>query len=191
MGNPLTAKLLVCSKYICMNLICQKWRWNPLGVNCSENANVSSKLVRLCRLGVICYRVSMPFKVELQVFDAIVASHLQICFENLRLCHNSSLSSRGDPTGGPFDEYTWAGEEPTWILSHGKQRLQHRKYVGEAYFKDDKWINSKTVRMAHIFQKPLGALQMLTALVMLHCPSKGHPQEIALAMVWKWPNRLR
>lgn len=80
------------------------------------------------------------------------------------------------------------------MITHGRARSPHEyylmeskdystEYVGEAYFKDDKWINSKTVRMAHIFQKPLGALQMLTALVMLHCPSKGHPQEIALAMV--------
>lgn len=54
---------------------------------------------------------------------------------------------------------------------------------GEVDFTDDKWINSKTVRMAHIFRNPLGAFPMLTALVMLHCPLKGHTQQIALATV--------
>lgn len=44
--------------------------------------------------------------------------------------------------------------------------------------------------MAHIFRNPLRVFPMLTALVMLHCPLKGHTQQIALATVWKGPNEL-
>lgn len=50
------------------------------------------------------------------------------------------------------------------------------------YLKDDKQINCKN---SLYLPKPPGAFQMLTALVMLHCPSKGHTQQIALAMVQK------
>lgn len=39
--------------------------------------------------------------------------------------------------------------------------------------------------MVYIFRNPPGASQTLIALVMLHCPSKGHTQQIALAMVQK------
>lgn len=49
-----------------------------------------------------------------------------------------------------------------------QQRLSHQKH---AYLKDAKRINCRSVPYR---QRPSGAFGTLTALVMFHCPSKGH-----------------
>lgn len=75
-------------------------------------------------------------------------------------------------------------EKPTSMHNSNVEDGEDEKHREQVSLKDDEQINCKNA--LHL-QKPPGAFQTLTALVMLHCPSKGHTQQIALAMV---QNRL-
>lgn len=105
------------------------------------------------------------------------ASPLVICIESL-----SSLSCGRDTSARRENWQKGAGKEK-YSDTH-KRNLADSKYYSTKNnsFKDGKWITCKNgLRL----QKPSGDFQTLTALVMLHCLSKGHTQQIALATVQK------
>lgn len=182
---------------ISVYLFCRRWRLSTRRQLLAVDNSGSLRALTECRCAVAEFALFMQFICAVMSFvgggagvwchDCIPAADLYWRFAVVWFLL-PSLSERYRRK--PWNH--WMGE---MLLAHINKtswtaKIKAQKQGGAFYFKDDKWINSKTVRMAYIFRNPPGALQMLTALVMLHCPSKGHTLQIALAMVRKWPNGL-